>query len=133
MTLSLGMEPGSHWWEANALYTAPSLHPMHHHWPTTRVLLKTSNCWQTYSRNLFYYHIRGVNDSRTCSLKQELKLSQLSVTTNPQNGDRSGTSHSFKYPILKIPCSKDSPFQRFPISKIPHFKDSLPCFKDSLF
>ena len=27
MTPSLGMEPGSHWWEASAFTTAPSLHP----------------------------------------------------------------------------------------------------------
>ena len=28
MTLDLGIEPGPHWWEASALTTAPSLHPM---------------------------------------------------------------------------------------------------------
>ena len=27
MTPNLGIEPGSHWWEASALTTAPSLHP----------------------------------------------------------------------------------------------------------
>ena len=27
MTPSPGIEPGSHWWEASALTTAPSLHP----------------------------------------------------------------------------------------------------------
>ena len=27
MTPDLGIEPGPHWWEANALTTAPSLHP----------------------------------------------------------------------------------------------------------
>ena len=28
MTPSLGIEPGPHWWEASALTTAPSLHPL---------------------------------------------------------------------------------------------------------
>ena len=31
MTPSLGIEPGSHWWEAKALTTAPSLHPLIKH------------------------------------------------------------------------------------------------------
>ena len=28
MTSDLGIEPGPHWWEASALTTAPSLHPV---------------------------------------------------------------------------------------------------------
>ena len=40
---------------------------------------------------------REANYSRTCSLKQncELKVSQLSVTTNPQNEDRAGLSNIY--------------------------------------
>ena len=28
MTPDLGIKPGPHWWEASALATAPSLHPV---------------------------------------------------------------------------------------------------------
>jgi len=28
LTPDLGIEPGPHWWEASALTTAPSLHPI---------------------------------------------------------------------------------------------------------
>ena len=51
-----------------------------------------------------YYYTNGVNPSRTCSLQQncELKVSELSVTTNPQEGDCAGLSHYFKHQNLII-------------------------------
>ena len=93
MTPSLGIEPGSHWWEASALTTASSLLPKCCKKCTVFSIialicsdkgrtLGTPNSKCTISFQLFYFLLSALSSKRVVSRKKDNNLQLLHILGN---------------------------------------------------